>query len=64
MEYKIGEEFVYEDSIVVAKKGSAEISCDDCFFKNLPFSFCSNIKCITSERSDNTDIIFKKVKKK
>ena len=63
MERRIEEIFELIDGVKVEVVEVSFGVCDNCYLlDNSNFRLCNKMKCTMNERSDRTDVIFKKVK--
>jgi len=59
IDYQIGEELVYNDSIIKVTKDSGESNCLRCELFSL--DTCKNVYCTAKNRKDNNDVHFEKL---
>ena len=57
-EYKVGEQFTINVETIERRKGQIDCTKYCIFGNNKDLSTCSDMNCISSERSDGKNVIF------
>ena len=61
---KIGDVFKFSKvplRVVEWNYDESESRCGDCYFQGIALNICENQLCVSNERKDETDVIFKEV---